>query len=445
VEAMGGEIAVTSAHGHGATFAFTATFDAPEHPAVALTPPTALHGLRALIVDDNQTNRTILAHQLAGAGIDTDEASDAATALAALRRETAAGHPYQLALIDMQMPRRNGLQLAEDVTADPALAGIRMILMTSLSRWMDPAALHAAGFAAFLSKPVKTGALLDVMLQVLSGKPVSPMHPADAVINAPGNGAHVLLVEDNKANQMVASLQLKKLGCTVDVVANGLEAVEATLRIPYDMVFMDCLMPEMDGYAATQEIRRREGRSRHTPIIAMTANVMAGDRERCLAVGMDDYISKPIQRDQLITVLRRAAGTAEAATATSAPNATPEPVSVLVDEQRLEGTFEGDVPAMQRLLNLYLTETDSELRLLAEAIARHDQTEAHRLSHGLAGASESFGMRGVAQPLRSMEARLKQGDFSDAATLLDDARQRFAATSTYLAQTHLKTAGEQAA
>ena len=226
-----------------------------------------------------------------------------AEALAALKGAAAAGQPYDLALIDMQMPLMSGLELVKAIKAEPALLSMRIVVMTPFALRNDLEML-AAGVTLFLPKPLKQSRLLGCLS---IGHSVASRR-AEKVPDLPQESrkhVRILLADDNSDNQKLSLRQLKKLGYSAETVANGLEVLEALVQIPYDIVLMDCQMPEMDGYAASYEIRRREADLRHTIIIAMTANAMGGDREKCLAAGMDDYISKPVRMDELKNVLER--------------------------------------------------------------------------------------------------------------------------------------------
>jgi PAS domain S-box-containing protein len=319
VAMMNGQIGVQSELGKGATFWFTAVF---VKAAVSDKPVPAysrdLFDLRVLVVDDNSTNRQILRHQIVAWKMQKGSAASGHDALANLRSAAAAGKPYDVALLDMQMPEMDGLTLAKAIKADPAIAATRLIILTSLGHVMTTGELKAIGIDAYLIKPVKQSRLFDCLVDAVGQAKAENVfaRPATSVLTPPPpeslGRVKVLLAEDNAVNQKVALAQFKKLGYTADAVANGLEAVEALEDVPYDIIFMDCQMPEMDGYEATQAIRKREevsasaGRLKsRVYIIAMTANAMAGDREKCLAAGMDDYVSKPVREADLRTALAR--------------------------------------------------------------------------------------------------------------------------------------------
>ena len=318
---MHGEIGVESEAGEGATFWFTAQF---EKQTGAPKPPREVNrqllNLRVLVVDDNATNRRILRDQIVAWKMQKGSAAGGHEALQLLREAAAAGQPYDLALLDMQMPVMDGLTLARAIKADPAIAPTHLIMLTSLGHRFTKKELAAAGIDAYLVKPVKQSRLLNTLVDVIGDTKatevltMAPFAPGSPLAEAPaGPALHVLVAEDNQVNQKIAVAQLKKLGCTAHVVANGLEVLAALPLGKYDVVFMDCQMPEMDGYEATRAIRHRERDPSHicpwkapVRIIAMTANAMQGDREKCLTAGMDDYVSKPVHLAELQTALLRA-------------------------------------------------------------------------------------------------------------------------------------------
>ncbi len=318
---MGGDIGVESEPGQGTSFWFTAKFKkAGDIPVPAIAPRDDLHNLRVLVVDDNATNRQILRHQIFAWKMQRGSAASGHEALRILRAAAESGEPFDVALLDMQMPEMDGLALARAIKSDPAISAVKLIMLTSLGQIMTKAELQAAGLAAYLIKPVKQSRLFDCLVEV-SGTEVRPPDriarpPASAIASpAPdvtGERVRILLAEDNAVNQKVALAQLAKLGFTADPVANGLEVLEALDGGVYDVILMDCQMPGMDGYEATRLIRKRESTAlndaqpaRRVHIIAMTANAMEGDREKCLAAGMDDYVSKPVREADLRAALER--------------------------------------------------------------------------------------------------------------------------------------------
>ncbi len=309
VELMGGEIGVRSIDGQGATFWFTARFEKQTGAVQTLPAPEAsLAGRRALVVDDNDTNRSVLHYQLASWGMHDVSVSNGVEALAVLRSAAAQGTPFDLAILDYQMPHMNGVTLARTIKADEAIAALPLIMMTSLGL-RDDDEVCAAGLMIRLTKPVKQAHLHEIVARVLAtATPAGGVAPevAAPAIAVEQRRARVLVAEDNRINQRVVLLQLRQLGYTADAVANGAEVIEALERIAYDLVLMDCQMPELDGYDAARLIREREASGRtHLPIIAMTAHALMGDREKCLEAGMDDYVGKPVKVAELDAVLAR--------------------------------------------------------------------------------------------------------------------------------------------
>jgi two-component system, sensor histidine kinase and response regulator len=317
VELMGGEIGMTSIPGVGSSFWFTARLKKQASQAVTLgIDQVSLAGLDTLIVDDNPTNLLILAHQLDSWGSMHEEAESGAMALKLLRSAAMRGKPYDLAILDLMMPGMDGFELARAIKADPLIAGVPLVLLTSFGQRGDSTVAKQAGIAAYLTKPVRKAQLFECLANVINqsdkstGGSMPEKEPSVLTKhfvqeNRPMSTKLILLAEDNVVNQKVAVRQLKKLGYRADAVADGNEALEALGRIAYDLVLMDCQMPELDGYQATAEIRRREGLRRHTPIVAMTAHALEGDRDKCIAAGMDDYLSKPVKLDELEAVLVR--------------------------------------------------------------------------------------------------------------------------------------------
>jgi len=319
VELMGGALDMSSEPGKGSIFWFTVRLGrAAEGLQVVAHRPDQLAGLHVLIVDDNRTNRVILQSQTAAWGMRAEIAEDAIAGLDRLRDAFTEGDPFDLALIDMQMPHMDGIELTQAVRGDPALFKTPLLMLTSLGVAGGREAALEAGVNGYVTKPVRQNHLFDMVARLMDelgvlARPVlrPEADPAEAPgTNDPDSAAFkrrplVLVAEDNIINQKVAVRLLEKLGYRADVVANGHEAVEALGRIPYAAVLMDCQMPEMDGYTATAEIRRQQGSERHTPIIAMTANAMLGDRERTLEAGMDDYVSKPVKVAALSAALER--------------------------------------------------------------------------------------------------------------------------------------------
>ena len=302
---MGGEIGVESERGAGSRFWFTALFRESDIKASQPQPVGTLAGTAVAIIDDNRTNRVILERYLDSWGTRERSFERGREALRALHEAADEDDPFEVAIVDLMMPEMDGADVASKIRADPKLKGMVVVLLTSAGRSEQP----VPGVDVELVKPVRPSQLFDVLQTLLASRPA----PSKRRINREGSGppaarhrwARILIVEDNAANLKLAVRMVERLGYRADVAGNGTEALNVLGQVRYDAVLMDCQMPEMDGYEATREIRRGEDDRRHLPIIAMTASAMAGDRERCLAAGMDDYISKPVKLHIVAAVLER--------------------------------------------------------------------------------------------------------------------------------------------
>ena len=314
-EMMGGQIGVESKDGKGSTFWFTAVLEKQPEPKDALLPlPHDIHGKRILVVDASATNREILSVYLKSWDCQHDLASSAQEALSLLRKAVKAGAPFHLAILDHTMPDMSGEALGRAIKADIALQETALVMLTSWGQRGDAARMSEIGFAGYLTKPIKLSQVFDCLVTVFSetsrqtGDNRTPLVTRHTLSEAKQK-VRILLVEDNVINQKLALRLLEKMGYRADVASNGKEGVEAVETNFYDLVLMDMQMPEMDGIQATKAIRMYEeqhsARSEHIPIVAMTANAMKGDRERCIEAGMDDYLSKPIRPQILQEVIKK--------------------------------------------------------------------------------------------------------------------------------------------
>jgi PAS domain S-box-containing protein len=435
VEMMRGEMGVSSTPGKGSTFWFTAEFEKQlTGSTLALPRIKSIENLRVLIVDDNATNRKILTHQLASWGTIYDQADSGAAALELLEQAAAAGAGYEVAVLDLLMPGMDGFELARRIKADPRFAGIHLILLTSAGIRGDAGTARSAGIAAYLTKPVRQAQLFDCLTTVVSNSVVQSTGASSAklitkhTLREVKKVSHklILLAEDNFVNQKVAVRQLQQLGFRADAVANGREVIEALGRIPYDLILMDCQMPEMDGYEATALIRQLEGNARHTPIVAMTAHALAGDREKSIAAGMDDHITKPVKREDLTKVLEKFL------TGGDEKGSPPKlKVSEIVPEpgvlERL-GLFQREFGAEMviEVIDSFIPDATRRLVGLRRLIESFDFTNLAREAHGLKGGCANMGALKMHDLCAHLELEGRAGSFEDVAGMVEQIEEDFA-------------------
>jgi two-component system, sensor histidine kinase and response regulator len=419
VDLMGGRIGVHSAPGKGSTFWFTLPLAKSEkQPRDRSEGLFSLEGLRVLIVDDNETNRRLLRHNLMAWQMESDEAETAAAAIDLLHQGVSHGSPYDIALLDLMMPDVDGLTLARQIKADPSISETRLVLVTSGGSRLDAEELSRTGIAASLAKPIKQSLLFDALADVIGWSHLEDVRvpkPAEAVTVLRPD-LRLLVAEDNPVNQKLALRQLQRLGFTADAVANGKEAVEALKRIPYDVILMDCQMPEMDGFEATAFIRSREKKGEHATIIAMTANALHGDREKCLAAGMDDYISKPVTEKQLAATLARWDPVAREER--KEPDSTMSDSKILdldVIESLRELKDGPDDPIMRELIDMYFADAPVQLETIQEALSSSDAPALARAVHALKSSSGNLGAVVLYKLLAELETSARNGDLSKAA------------------------------
>jgi CheY-like chemotaxis protein/HPt (histidine-containing phosphotransfer) domain-containing protein len=424
VELMGGEVGVESTEGIGTTFWFTAKLGTS---ARALPKRNRRHaalvGVRVLVVDDNSTNRRVLAGQLGLYGTEIDCVEDAHSGLAMMREAAMAGCPYEVALIDFHMPDCDGLELGQRINADPELKDTRLILLTSSGQRGEARRCAELGFGGYLLKPIARQDLVDCMLLVMSttgeawhsgSYSVVTRHEVRA--SRARSGRRILLAEDNFVNQKVAVAVLEKLGHQVDAVHNGLEAVEAWRSGRYDLILMDCQMPELDGYEATREIRRIEAAAGNLriPIVALTAHAVQGTEQQCREAGMDDYLTKPLDRDRLADSLdRHLADGPDKAAATTEVERTIVPANdegaEPVDWPGLLELLEGDESLARELAVIYIGSGSSLLADLAKAVDCGDWVTVGSRAHTLRGASANIKASRVADAAARLEAAARAG------------------------------------
>jgi signal transduction histidine kinase/CheY-like chemotaxis protein len=420
---MGGRIWVESEEGKGSTFHFTARFGLNEAGTPLPAQPAQLRGLPVLIVDDNLTNRRILEEVLAGWGLRPKAVDGGAAALAVLEEAAAAGEPYPLILLDGHMPEMDGFTLAARIQANAALSGAVVLMLTSAGRPDDVERCRQLGVRAYLTKPVRQSELLDAILATLGGAPLhAELGDAAEPVAPPGRRPlHVLVAEDNPVNQKLALHLLRKQGHSVVIACTGREAVEALKSQVFDVVLMDVQMPEMDGMEATAEIRRWEGSAgRRVPIIAMTAHAMKGDRERCLAAGMDGYVSKPVQKHELFGAMAALVPESAARMTPVANDSSGEGDGPILDVAEALRRVGGDRELLKSLAEEFLDSYPGQAEQLREAIGRCDGPVVNRLAHTLAGSVGIFGARSAAVAAAQLEAMGREGNLDGA----EEARKR---------------------
>ena len=433
VELMEGEIGVESEHEIGSTFWFEVPLQKQSGgPRAALSPRTDLRDLRVLVVNDNATNRKILREQITSWNLGNGDAESGPRALQTLRSAADGGEPYNVAILDMQMPGMDGMELARTIKADPAISSTRLVLLTSIGKRADSADARQAGIEAYLTKPVKQSELYDALATVMGAPEATPEEDPRLVTRhtlrerEAGTRVRLLVAEDNAVNQKVAVRMLESLSYRADVAANGLEAVEAISRVPYHAVLMDVQMPEMDGYEATAAIRKREGAARHTPIIAMTANAMRGDREKALEAGMDDYAPKPVKSEELAAVLGRWVpqdGTLSAASTGDGSFVRDEgPVDPAVVENLREL---GGSEMLSELTEMFLDDVSSRFPALREALEEGDASSVEQIAHALIGSSGNMGARRMAAICTELQYVGASGDLSRVPELLERLEAEF--------------------
>jgi signal transduction histidine kinase/CheY-like chemotaxis protein len=426
-EMMRGEIGVDSEPGRGSTFWFTARLE-PAASSVGhrSAPPSEVRDAGVLAVDDNATSREFLQLRLRSWGARCDGAGSGEEALARLRAAAASGRPYRIVLVDAQLPDMDAETLAQRVYAEPELVQTTLGLLAPLGTAAPGGAENVGLFAYRLTKPVREAHLVQGLTQLLrSRRPVDEAvrRPvAAAASRATGAPCRVLLVEDNRVNQLVAKGLLEKSDTTVDVAGNGREALAALDRQRYDVVFMDLQMPEMDGYKTTAEIRRREGVERHTPIVAMTAHAMPEDRARCFAVGMDDYLTKPVALDDLRIVLTRwrATGGSEPrpGAGDSTGDASGRESSQVFDRDLALANAGGDPALLLDLIRIFQGENHKILAEIRDGLSAGDARVVERGAHRMKGSLGTLAARAARDAASELEALGRAGTLAQAAGAL---------------------------
>jgi signal transduction histidine kinase/DNA-binding response OmpR family regulator/HPt (histidine-containing phosphotransfer) domain-containing protein len=457
-EMMNGEIGLVSVEGSGSEFWFTAHFEKRTAVEDAVALPVDVRGVRILVVDDNATNREVLRVQLEAWGIRPAEAAGGQEALRALRHGRDAGHPFAVAILDMQMPGMDGAELARVIKADESLAGIRIVMMTSLGNHGDVRQMQELGLAAYLGKPVRQSDLFDCLAAVVTGSKLgtlpAPTAQASPMLSIEADrlaAMRILLAEDNLTNQEVALGILAKLGLSADLVSNGVDALRALESAPYDLVLMDVQMLEVDGLEATRRVRD-PGSSvldHDVPIVAMTAHALEGDRQQCLDAGMNDYVTKPISPRALARALDqwlpRSAPT-RTLSATEPPAAhhlveppaasvvphlaeavgLPEVTAPVFDRAGMMARLMDDEDLASTVVEGFLEAIPGEIESLRRCVIEGDAAGARRRAHSIKGASANVGAEALRAAAFQAEKAGQAGDLHAIMAFMPDLESQFA-------------------
>jgi len=431
VEKMGGRIGVDSVPGRGSTFWFEVRF-AQHLGDAAEESRRGVAGLRALVVDDNAVNREILRHQLSALGVAHDEVDSGARALEKLLAAAVAGRPFDLVILDDHMPGMSGLEVARAIRSSASVGAPPLLMVSSIETDEDTAL--EAGVGYFLTRPVRQSRLYDCLVSAMRGKVSPAASQQDSVAHAKLY-ARVLLVEDNPVNQELAQHMLEFLGCHCSLATDGRQALAMLERDVFDAVLMDCEMPEMDGFEATAAIRQRESSSAaaRLPIVALTAGAVEGDRDKCLAAGMDDYLSKPFSIHQLERVLRRWLPVS--------PEEHGEPhVDTRVIESLLVQTS-GGPELLRSLIRAYLKDAPTRLEAIRDGMTRRDAATVARAAHAFKSANANLGATILAQLCKRLEAHCRSGTTSGAEELAAQIENEFLHVRTDFEDRARATAG----
>jgi len=445
-ELMGGEIGVKSREGKGSTFWFTARLEKQaEDSRMSLETAIEIRDVRVLVVDDHETNRLLVSTLLHSWGCRCEEAVDGVAALKKLQTGVKDGDPFSAALIDMQMPEMDGEELGRRIKADPQIRETILIMLTSLGRRGDAKRIEKAGFTAYLSKPIRQTQLRHCLVLALGakqfgkGESTSPtLITRHTLSEAKKRRTRILLAEDNRTNQLVALAILKKLGYRADAVVNGKEALEALRALPYDLVLMDCQMPEMDGYDATGRIRQGDAgvQNSKVPVIAMTANAMKGDRDKCLEAGMNDYIAKPVNPQVIAETLERwlveREETGDLKSETTAISETIKSVSETNDQilevfdcESLINRLMGDEDLVATIIDGFLDDMPKQIMAIKESVEQRQAGQAGEQAHKIKGAAGNIGSPALQEIAYAMEKAGRADDMEKLSNLMPQLERRF--------------------
>ncbi len=441
VELMEGSIGIEPTYTKGSHFWFTIKLQQAHHPvAPQSTIKTDLQGMELVCIDDHATNQQLIAHHAQEWGMPYRGFRDGLKALQTLRETQHVSSSVQVVLVDGHLPGHDGFTIARAIKSDPQLAHLHIVLMTSTGERGDASTAHNSGIAAYLTKPIRKEQLF-LCLATLLGRSEDANATTTSLITSHSlkeserhKAIRILVVDDYAINQKLAIHILEQQGHRVDVAANGKEAVVAWQRVPYDLIFMDCHMPEMDGYVATQEIRQLEDSSHHTPIIAMTANAMKGDEEKCLEAGMDDYITKPIHTEHIRNLLQKWLPHASSDLTRRMIMSNEPPVSSHKNSPSIDKTAWERIQALQRpnrpdvlseFLTIFLNDSPLQIESLRTAIQENDASTIYHAAHTLKSSSAFLGAHQLSELCKSLEVMGRTNTIEDAAATLHQLETEF--------------------
>jgi CheY-like chemotaxis protein/HPt (histidine-containing phosphotransfer) domain-containing protein len=448
VELMSGSIGVESELGQGSTFWFTASFATQTEP-VATAVPLTLSQVKLLVVSDNTTTRQAVRSLALGWGMLLTEAVDSTLTLNVLRSSAAKGHPYDVAIVDLQMPNSQGALIVSMIRSDPALAETKLLVLTTIHQREAVQELESLDISGYLIKPVRASRLFNSLVDACGKRELSTCTPTKGMgeeantkaLPTCSSSLKILLVEDHPVNQMVILNQLQMLGLQADCVGNGQDAIAQLQAQNYDIVLMDCQMPVLDGYEATQELRRREGSSRHTVVIALTAHALPSDRDKCLAAGMDDYLSKPVDQEALGATIERWAKLAlksevknTLASSSSSMNTNETPL----DLERLNALSRGKIGFQQRLVQMFVENAQPGLEKMRHALQVNDFATVEQQAHRIKGASANVGVRLMPTVAAQIERQAREKTLQGTVEQLESLEKQLEQVKIFLANWHVE-------
>jgi PAS domain S-box-containing protein len=424
VEMMDGRIGVSSAEGKGSTFSFTARFEKQPAAAGAFAPTRReLDGLRILVAAENDATRELVRYECEGCSMVVEEASSAAQALDVLHRAMARGEAYDIAVMDLDLPDMSGLDLVRAIKSDSAKASARFVILTPLGFRKDDLAGDNR-VQACITKPIRQSRFLSRLAEIITGAEQPTGLERATAQQAPareGSRARILVADDNLVNRKVALGQLQQLGYRAEAVASGLEVLEALEASVYDLVLLDCQMPEMDGYEVTAEIRRREGAEKRTPIIAVTAHAMEEARKKCLDAGMDDYLSKPVKVEALAAVLDRWVGAAGAHVDTQVRDSFGE--ELIANMRKLAGNVNPQL--LIEVIDIFIKDAPARLEAMQSALAAGNAQAMEKAAHALKGACAYVGAMRMYDLCKNLEDRGRAGSMEGIESDLFELEQEY--------------------